>query len=172
MTILFSTGGMNATDQTRKKVEAGNNDSDGEIAKLKRTFDWRTTDQDEIRLRQQRAKEEQPQIRNMDPAQRIFSQFEVVSKSGMTYSVELRSVAERLFSCTCTDFRINGLGTCKHVEGVLLHLEARFPKDFAKAVQNGSDRIDVVWDEALNSLRVEKAAPEIPPGLTEYFNAD
>jgi hypothetical protein len=172
MTILFSTGGMNATDQTRKKVEAGNNDSDGEIAKLKRTYDWRTTDQDEIRLRQQRAKEEQPQIRNMDPAQRIFSQFEVVSKSGMTYSVELRSVAERLFSCTCTDFRINGLGTCKHVEGVLLHLEARFPKDFAKAVQNGSDRIDVVWDEALNSLRVEKAAPEIPPGLTEYFNAD
>ena len=67
----------------------------------------------------------------------------------MTYSVELRSLAGRSFSCTCTDFRINGLGTCKHVEGVLLHLKARFPKIFAQAVQSGSDRIDVVWDEAL-----------------------
>jgi hypothetical protein len=77
---------------------AGSKDPDGEIAKLTRTYDWRTTDQDEIRLRQERAREEQPQIRNFDPAQRIFSQFEVVSRSGMIYSVELRSLAGRIFS--------------------------------------------------------------------------
>jgi hypothetical protein len=104
-------------------MRAGSKDPEAEIAKLTRTYDWRTTDQDEIRLRQERAREEQPQIRNLDPAQRIFSQFEVVSRSGMTYSVELRSLAGRIFSCTCTDFRINGLGTCKHVEAVLLNLE-------------------------------------------------
>src|ERR1700675_3790533 len=128
---------MNATDQKRKKMQAVGNDSDGEIAKLTRIYDWRTTDQDEIRLRQQRAREEQPQIRNLEPAHRIFSQFEVRSPSGMTYSVELRSVAERIFSCTCTDFRINGLGTCKHVEAVLLNVEARFPRIYAQAVQDG-----------------------------------
>jgi hypothetical protein len=90
----------------------------------------------------------------------------------MTYCVELRSVAERIFSCTCTDFRINGLGTCKHVESVLLHLEARFPKIFTHTVQNGTDRIDVVWDETLHSLRLENQAPKIPQVLTEYFNSD
>ena len=123
-------------------------------------------------MRQQRAKEEQPQIRNLEPAQRIFSQFEVLSPSGMTYLVELRSLAGRIFSCTCTDFRINGLGTCKHVEAVLLNLEARFSKIFAQAMENGSDRIDVVWDETLNTLRVENPAPKTPQVLTEYFEAD
>src|ERR1700733_4577491 len=106
---------MNTLIQTREKPHAGSNGPEGENAKLTRTYDWRTTDQDEIRLRQQRAREEQPQIRNLEPAQRIYSQFEVISRSGMTYSVEVRSIAQRIFSCTCTDFRINGLGTCKHV---------------------------------------------------------
>jgi SNF2-related domain/Helicase conserved C-terminal domain len=170
--ILFSTRAMNATDQKRKKMQAGRNDSDGEIAKLTRIYDWRTTDQDEIRLRQQRAREEQPQIRNLEPTHRIFSQFEVRSPSGMTYLVELRSLAGRMFSCTCTDFRINGLGTCKHVEAVLLNLEARFSKIFADSMENGSDRIDVVWDETLNTLRVENPTQKTPQVLTEYFEAD
>ena len=169
---MFSTDGMNTLIQTREKPHAGSNGPEGEIAKLTRTYDWRTTDQDEIGLRQQRAREEQPQIRNLDPAQRIFSQFEVISRSGMTYSVELRSLAERIFSCNCTDFRINGLGTCKHVEGVLLHLEARFPKIFTQATQNGSDRIDVIWDETLHSLRLENPAPEMPQVLTQFFESD
>jgi hypothetical protein len=163
---------MNTLMQTREKPHAGSNGPEGEIAKLTRTYDWRTTDQDEIGLRQQRAREEQPQIRNLDPAQRIFSQFEVISRSGMTYNVELRSLAERIFSCTCTDFRINGLGTCKHVEGVLLHLEARFPRIFTQAMQNGSDRMDVIWDETLHSLRLENPLPEMPQVLTKFFAPD
>ena len=148
----------------------GQSASDGEIVRLTRTYDWRTTDQDEIKLRQQRAREEQPRIRNLEPAHNIFSQFEVVSKSGMTYRVELRSLSDRIFSCTCTDFRVNGLGTCKHVEAVLLNIEARFPKIFADAVRNGSDRIDVVWDETLNTLRVENPARKRSEVLAEYFD--
>ena len=137
---------VNTTSLERKRVSAGQSDSDGEIVRLTRAYDWRTTDQDEIRLRKQRAREEQPRIRNLEPAHKIFSQFEVVSKSGMTYTVELRSLSHRAFSCTCTDFRVNGLGTCKHVEAVLLNIEARFPKIFADALRNGSDRIEAVCD--------------------------
>ena len=128
---------MQAVERNRRKRSLAQNGSDIEGIKPTRNFDWRTTDQEEIELRQRRALEEQPRIRNLEPAWRIFSQFEVISRSGMTYSVELRSLAERVFSCTCTDFRINGLGTCKHVEAVLLHLEARFPKIFAEAQENG-----------------------------------
>jgi hypothetical protein len=159
-----------ALKQPEKHV--AQNGSDHETRKLTRSFDRRTTDQDEIELRQQRARNEQPSIRNLDPAWPIFSRFEVNSKSGMTYSVEVRSLAGRTFSCTCTDFRVNGLGTCKHIEAVLPYLEARFPKLFAEALEKGSDRIDVVWDNRLDTLRIENPAGRKPSALSEFFDGD
>ncbi|TAG28960.1 MAG: SWIM zinc finger family protein, partial [Verrucomicrobia bacterium] len=81
--------------------------------------DWRTSDADEIKRRQVRAREEQARVVNLDPSHVIFSNYEVHSPSGQTYRVELRDLAARHQACTCTDFRINGLGTCKHVEAVL-----------------------------------------------------
>jgi superfamily II DNA or RNA helicase len=163
---------MHAVERNRRKRSPAQNGSDIEGIKPARNFDWRTTDREEIELRQRRALEEQPRIRNLEPAWRIFSQFEVISRSGMTYSVELRSLAERVFSCTCTDFRINGLGTCKHVEAVLLHLEARFPKIFAEAQENGSDRIDVVWDSTHDTLRIQNTANTMPETVAEFFDSE
>ena len=163
---------MHAVERNRRKRSPAQNGLDIEGIKSARNFDWRTTDQEEIELRQRRALEEQPRIRNLEPAWRIFSQFEVISRSGMTYSVELRSLAERVFSCTCTDFRINGLGTCKHVEAVLLHLEARFPKIFAEAQENGSDRIDVVWDSTQDTLRIQNTANTMPETVAEFFDSE
>src|SRR5206468_12806391 len=116
---------MQAVELDRKNTRAADNGSNGESIKLRRSFDWRTTDQDEIELRKLRAREEQPCIRNLEPAHQIFSRFEVNSPSGMTYSVELRSLSRSVFSCICTDFRINGLGSCQHVAAVRLPLEAR-----------------------------------------------
>src|SRR3984893_5216064 len=163
---------MHAVERNRLKRSNSQNGSDIEGIKPARNFDWRTTDREEIELRQRRALEEQPRIRNFEPAWRIFSQFEVISRSGMTYSVELRSLAERVFSCTCTDFRINGLGTCKHVEAVLLHLEARFPKIFAEAQENGSDPIDVVWDSTHDTLRIQNTANTMPETVAEFFDSE
>jgi ERCC4-related helicase len=164
--------GMDIVVLKRPEPRVAHNGSDHETRKLNRSFDWRTTDQQEIQLRQQRARDEQPAIRNLDPAWPIFSRFEVNSKSGMIYSVEVRSLSGRTFSCTCTDFRINGLGTCKHVEAVLLHLEARFPKLFAAALENGSDRIDVVWDDRLDTLRIENGMDRKPAALSEFFDGN
>jgi hypothetical protein len=161
---------MHPVERKRPERHLAHNGSENDGAKLIRSFDWRTTDQDEIEVRQQRAREEQPQIRNLEPAWRIYSQFEVISRSGMTYNVEVRSLAGRVFSCTCTDFRINGLGTCKHVEAVLLHIEARFPKIFAQAREKGSDRIDVVWDATLDTLRIENPTKAMPDPLCEFFD--
>ena len=61
--------------------------------KLPPTGDWRTTDEDEINRRRLRARDEQPRIRNLDP-NTIFSNFEVRSRSGMTYYVEIRTSFE------------------------------------------------------------------------------
>src|SRR5262245_15105893 len=90
--------------------------------------DWRTTDVDEVNRRKLRAQNETFRITNLDPRHPIFSNFRVLSPSGMSYSVELRHLGRRELDCTCIDFSINGLGTCKHVEALLLHLEARHPR--------------------------------------------
>jgi SNF2-related domain/Helicase conserved C-terminal domain len=155
----------------RKRTTSGENRPNLETGKLTRSFDWRTTDEEEIGLRQQRAREEQPRIRPLDRANPIFSQFEVHSPSGMIYSVEVRSVASRRFSCTCVDFRTNGLGTCKHAEAVLLYLEARFPKLFAKAQQNESDRIDIVLDRTNETIRIENPTLPLPKAIAKIFGA-
>src|SRR5207247_6311110 len=85
---------------------------------------WRTSDEDEINRRRARAQTEDFRISNSDARHPIFSNFRVQSGSGLTYSVEIRDVRQRQFACECVDFRINGLGTCKHVEAVLLQLQA------------------------------------------------
>lgn len=156
----------------RKRAGDGANDASLEEHRLTRSFDWRTTDEQEIALRQQRAREEQPKIRNLDRVHRIFSQFEVQSTSGMLYQVEIRSVASRRFACTCIDFRTNGLGACKHIEAVLLYLEARFPKLFATAKQNESERIEIVLDRSCESLRIESPIRPFPKPIAEIFAPD
>ena len=136
--------------------------------KVPNPHDWRTTDADEIARRRLRAREEQPRITNLDPRYRIFSNFKISSPSGMYYTVEIRSLSARQFSCTCVDFRINGLGTCKHVEATLAHLQARYPRLFAKAAANGGRRPDVVADPVSGMLRIEgpvKKLPGMPRGL-------
>src|ERR1022692_4950454 len=118
---------------------------------------WRTTDEDEINRRRARARTEEFRISNTDPRHPIFSNFRVQSGSGLTYSVEVRDVRQRQFACECVDFRINGLGTCKHVEALLLQLEARFKRLFRAAQQNGAVRLDVVPDPGNRSIRVLNA---------------
>src|SRR6266853_163328 len=109
---------------------------------------WRTTDQDEINRRRLRARTEEFRISNTDARHPIFSNFRVRSGSGLTYSVEVRDVSQRQFACDCVDFRINGLGTCKHVEAVLLQLQARFKKLFRSGAGKGTTRLDLVLDAA------------------------
>jgi hypothetical protein len=133
--------------------------------------DWRTTDADELAKRQLRAREEKFRITNLDPAHPVFSNFEVKSPSGMTYRAEVRDVASRQFSCTCTDFRINGLGTCKHIEAILLQLSRRHRAEFKAAERIASPRADIVTDAA-GRLRVDRNASKLPPKLRARFDGD
>jgi len=139
---------------------------------LPSAHNWRTTDEDEIARRRLRARTESFQIRNCDPAHPIFSNFSVKSGSGLTYSVEVRDVRARHFACDCVDFRINGLGTCKHVEAVLLLLEARFKRHFREAARNGAGRLDVLPDPARESLRLINGHGPVPAPLRRWFGED
>ncbi len=134
--------------------------------------DWRTTDADELAKRRLRAREERHRITNLDPVHPIFSNFDVRSPSGMTYRGEIRDVASRQFSCNCTDFRINGLATCKHVEAILLQLSRRHRAEYKAAERVSSARVDIVPDPIAGRLRVERNAAKLPPSLRSRFDAD
>ena len=127
--------------------------------------DWRTTDQDEINKRRLRARTEALLVANTEAAHPIFSNFCVKSASGMTYAVEIRDLTQRQFACDCVDFRVNGLGTCKHIEAVLLNLEGRHRRLFQQAAATGSPRIDVVSDAGNGRLRVERGQEKLPARL-------
>src|SRR5207247_4535616 len=131
--------------------------------KVPPAHDWRTTDADEINKRRLRAQTEPFTISNLDARHPIFSNFRVKSGSGLSYSVEIRDVRQRQFACDCVDFRINNLGTCKHVEAVLFHLQGRFKRLFQAAARNGTARWDVVPDAASGSLRMLKNGGALPP---------
>lgn len=140
--------------------------------KLPPVHDWRTTDADEINKRRQRAHEESFTITNTTPAHPIFSNFRVKSGSGLSYSVEIRDLARRQFACDCVDFRVNGLGTCKHVEAVLLLLQARHKRLFKGASAAGSNRIEVMLDRAADTLGVANLRTDLPRRIQKWFDAD
>ena len=146
--------------KTSKKVPVKEKASQ-EIS-LPPAHDWRTSDQDEINRRILRAREEKPYIRNLTPKHSVFSNFEVHSLSGMNYEVEVRDLAQRRFVCTCTDFRINGLGTCKHVEAVLMHVGHVGKAAYRQALRQGSGRVDIVPDRERDTLRIERNENLLP----------
>jgi superfamily II DNA or RNA helicase len=145
-------------------------------ARLKMTVphphNWRTTDADEINKRRLRAQTEAPRLTRLDHHHPIFSNFRVGSNSGMTYDVEIRSLSQSLFSCTCVDFRTSGLGTCKHVEATLLYLEARYPRLFGEAQRNDSPFIDIVPDQVSQTLRIERMTDGLPGPLRALLGTD
>jgi len=57
----------------------------------------------------------------------LFGDYQVFSPtSKRTYRVALRGVGLFDNYCACPDYAVNTLGTCKHIEAVLLHARSRF----------------------------------------------
>jgi superfamily II DNA or RNA helicase len=87
----------------------------------------------QIERRKQRAREEKFEIENLS-ASRIYSSFRVQSASRNSYVVTIRDLsAPGANGCTCPDYLVNQLGTCKHIESVFLHLREHERNDFRKA---------------------------------------
>ncbi len=105
---------------------------------------WKTSDADEIRLRQWRGRTEITKIEALEPNFIPFGVFRAHSSTGGLYEVEIRDLLGRTNSCGCIDHRINGLGTCKHIEGVLVALKKKIgARAFAAAAAKGAPRVEV-----------------------------
>ncbi len=87
--------------------------------------------QEQIERRRERARAEILKIVNKG-SHPVFSLFEVSSVSKKSYRVEIRTLDELQNSCTCPDYKSNLIGTCKHIEGVLISLEKEHGKKLQK----------------------------------------
>ena len=116
---------------------------------------WNTSDNDEIALRGWRGRTEIAAIEALEPKHPMFGCFRVRSESGNGYDIEIRSLDQRVNSCSCIDHRVNGLGTCKHVEGVLAVLRRQGVRAFETAARAGSERAEIFLD------RRERAQPTV-----------
>jgi hypothetical protein len=132
--------------------------------------------EDLVTARRERARLEKFAVRQEKGAR---SEYRVTSRTGYSYAVVLRSLTERVNSCDCPDFRSNLLGTCKHIEAVLLRLRDRRnrtlrfrppPKDRAEIYveygpevagsrREGGQSLVVRWGAAHTLARFGRVAP-------------
>jgi superfamily II DNA or RNA helicase len=79
----------------------------------------------QIALRKQFARQQNFRLTNLG-TEPIFSEFRVVNRqSGGAYRVAIRGSGLGVNYCSCPDFAVNTLGTCKHIEWVLGKLQRR-----------------------------------------------
>ncbi len=117
---------------------------------------WLTTDEDEIALRRWRGRTEIVGIEALESEHPSFGTFRTRSGTGGAYEVEIRDLEQARNSCGCIDHRVNGLGTCKHIEGVLEALYRRGITAFRNACAQGNPRIEIFVDRrGTPALRVE-----------------
>jgi SNF2-related domain/Helicase conserved C-terminal domain len=107
---------------------------------------WDTSDDQEIALRQWRGRTEILSVKALERDHPYFGAFRAQSASGGSYEVEIRSLTEPANSCGCIDWRVNGLGTCKHIEGTIESMARGRAKSFRGAKETGSSRVEVFLD--------------------------
>ena len=73
----------------------------------------------QVALRREFAKSQKFRVKNLGD-EPLFSEFEVTNpETRRTYRVAIRGQALGENFCSCPDFAVNTLGTCKHIEFVL-----------------------------------------------------
>jgi superfamily II DNA or RNA helicase len=105
-----------------------------------------------------------------------FSTFDVTSTSEQTYRVQIRSLTELQNSCTCPDYLTNLVGTCKHIEGVLLNLKKALGEQWEELAAQAPPVTQIYLHHAgettVRALPAEPVAAEIQALLDRYFDAE
>lgn len=79
----------------------------------------------QVALRREFGREQDFSSKNIGEEE-FFSEFAVTNpKSQRTYRVAIRGLAAGMNYCSCPDFAVNALGTCKHIEWLLGKLERK-----------------------------------------------
>jgi SNF2-related domain len=113
---------------------------------------WLTSDEDEIALRRWRGRTEILSVKALEPGRSYFGTFRAQSATGGSYEVEIRSFDGLVNSCGCIDYRVNGLGTCKHIEGTIAAMARGRAKSFRAAKSAGNPRVEAFLDRRSTAM--------------------
>jgi superfamily II DNA or RNA helicase len=102
-----------------------------------------------------------------------YGDYSVESASGKTYRLAMRGPGLFENYCSCPDFRVNTLGTCKHIEALLLRLRRRHGSALDRqGYARTRASISLQYGETIEIRLRMPAAP--PPALRaiaeEYFD--
>jgi superfamily II DNA or RNA helicase len=105
-----------------------------------------------------------------------FSTYDVTSTSERTYRVQIRSLTELQNSCTCPDYQTNLVGTCKHIEGVLINLKKvlgdRWDDLATQAPPITQIYLHHAQETTIRALPAQPVPAEIQALLDRYFDAE
>ncbi len=136
---------------------------------------WISTDEEEVERRRLRSMEESLSVKvvkvKSGTVNSIYRDYQIYSNHGGQYKVEYRDKTQRINSCDCPDFRVNGLGTCKHIERVsrfLLRKKAPHVRYCTEIYIDPTDgnKVKILWaDKLRKNSKVVKL-------LSGYFSVD
>jgi superfamily II DNA or RNA helicase len=130
--------------------------------------------EEQISARQQRARTAIESIL-AEPLGGAYGDYEVKSASGRKYRVAMRGPSLFENFCSCPDFAVNTLGTCKHIEALLFQLRQRFGRTFHRQqYERTRASISLHYGETLSvRLRLPPdAAPALREIASQYFDSE
>jgi superfamily II DNA or RNA helicase len=130
--------------------------------------------EEQISARQQRARKAIQSILT-GPVGQAYGDYAVKSASGREYRVAMRGPSLFENFCSCADFAVNTLGTCKHIEALLLRLHRRFGRSFDRQqYQRTRASLSLHYGETLNvRLRLPpQPSSDLQKIVSEYFDSD
>ncbi len=108
------------------------------------------------------------------PGGEPYGDYRVQSASGKTYRVAMRGPGLFENYCSCPDFAVNTLGTCKHIEALLLRLGKRYGRTLeSRKFARARASISLQYGETI-AVRLRLPANPSPALRTlsdEYFDA-
>jgi superfamily II DNA or RNA helicase len=109
------------------------------------------------------------------PAGQAYGDYQVKSTSGKTYRVAMRGPSLFENYCSCPDFAVNTLGTCKHIEALLMHLRRRHGGALDRQrYRRARASVSLHYGETLGvRLRLPPApSPEFCEVAARYFDSE
>src|SRR5262245_5618241 len=110
-------------------------------------------EEQEMNVRVDRAQQEDFQIRPLREEHFPFETYEVM-RNGSLYLVEIRALVKKVNSCSCPDYKVNTLGSCKHIEAVLKWIRGRGVRQFSEHAKVGSRRVEIFLDQIEQRVHV------------------
>jgi hypothetical protein len=130
--------------------------------------------EEQIAARQQRARKTIEAILT-GPVGQAYGDYVVKSASGREYRVAMRGPSLFENFCSCADFAVNTLDTCKHIEALLLRLHHRFGRSLDRQqYQRTRASLSLQYGDTLN-VRVRlpsQPSSDLQKIVSEYFDAD